>query len=575
MAGHHYQQVKDQRVSGASQAQDEFQTTPPASRWTPGFWRRLPFPSLLALLTIFITIILMITTLTSTNGRAIADSHVQPSVYLAIAAAAANVLLGYALGEAATVAWWVKALSPGTTLRSLHDAWSHHTSILSAIWSGLPSLSIIALATIAVSLAPINGVLLQRASTVSINTITNTLSLKIPIAQEFPDGYTGIITGRVHYPVMTTSNFNGIVQNYMARKDINITNSGCTGHCSGVIQGAGYSISCTATTQPFDITAGDTETAINETNVFETAFWYDEGVFSEDGPVIQFNEIYKQTDQCNGVLQVNNCTLQPALVQYRVILTNDTISLDPSYTYKDDKVIHLTPGSIQGSDGPSTHGGIYLVLSALFSSAALLRVNGTAGYELVISGAPTAFQYANGVVNAGSSSCPTTWSDPSVDILNAARDLAFRTAITAANGANSTNSTNIQTLQNGYQEQTIPVYQSNYGFLAGAIIITLLALFLIIPAFRGWWILGRNMSMSPLEISKAFNAPCLENSDSNASARQLLNEVGDRRVRYGAISLTSSTMYGYQGAGQRVPEKLLIADPITVHEPHHGRVFVG
>jgi Protein of unknown function (DUF3176) len=569
MSGHQYQQVKDQRASATSQAQDDFQTTPPASQWIPGFWRRLPFGAALSLPAIIITLILMISVLISSNNRPITEWPIQPSVYLAIGTAVTNILLAHALSQAATIAWWVKALSPGTTLRGLHNTWSHYTSLPSAIWTGVPSLSIVAFASIAVALVPINGILLQRASTVSVHTVTDPLSLNIPIGQEFPDGYTGIITGTSHSPAMTTSKFNGVVQNYMAKRDVNVTSSGCKGRCTGVIQGAGYSIKCTAGTQPFNLTAG-------YTNIFATTMVYDEGTRSEEGPEITFNSLYKQTDQCIGDLQTYNCILQPALMQYRVVMNNDTIALDPGYSYKDDQVVHLTPGYIQTADGPTTHGGMYLVLAALFNSTAYLQFANAGGYELVRLGGPASFQYANSVLDAGTISCRTTWSDPSDDILNAARELAFRTAITSANtSANTTNSTNIQALQNGYQEQTIPVYHSNYGYLGGAILFTLLALFLIIPVFRGWWLLGRNMSMSPLEIAKAFNAPCLVNSDSNASAQKLLSEIGETPVRYGAISLTSSTMYGYQGAGQNVPEKLLIADPMSVHEPHHGRIFVG
>lgn len=54
---------------------------------------------------------------------------------------------------------------------------------------------------------------------------------------------------------------------------------------------------------------------------------------------------------------------------------------------------------------------------------------------------------------------------------------------------------------------------------------------------RNFWHVGRAASMSPLKTAKAFNAPLLRSHDSNASIDNLLTDVGERPVRYGAISV--------------------------------------
>lgn len=66
--------------------------------------------------------------------------------------------------------------------------------------------------------------------------------------------------------------------------------------------------------------------------------------------------------------------------------------------------------------------------------------------------------------------------------------------------------------------------------------VTVLATIWVAIVFLSLWQLGRDMSMSPIEIAKAFAAPSLATAtDSNASVETLLQEVGNLKVRYGAV----------------------------------------
>ncbi|KAF2866993.1 hypothetical protein BDV95DRAFT_503759, partial [Massariosphaeria phaeospora] len=48
--------------------------------------------------------------------------------------------------------------------------------------------------------------------------------------------------------------------------------------------------------------------------------------------------------------------------------------------------------------------------------------------------------------------------------------------------------------------------------------------------------LGRDVSMSPIEIAKAFAAPSLAGaSDPNATSKRLLQDVGDKPIKYGTV----------------------------------------
>lgn len=124
--------------------------------------------------------------------------------------------------------------------------------------------------------------------------------------------------------------------------------------------------------------------------------------------------------------------------------------------------------------------------------------------------------------------CDMYWTDPTPDIIAGIRELGFRTAIAA------TNSTTEQTVL-ATEIANVQVYVSHYRYLAGALVVMLLGIVLVFPTFLGWWQLGRKMSLSPIEIAKAFNAPLLEGCRSNSKMKIILEEVGGLEVVYGEV----------------------------------------
>jgi hypothetical protein len=54
----------------------------------------------------------------------------------------------------------------------------------------------------------------------------------------------------------------------------------------------------------------------------------------------------------------------------------------------------------------------------------------------------------------------------------------------------------------------------------------------ILSTYWGWWRLGREVSMSPLEIARAFGAPLLETADPNATGDDLKRELGTQEIRF-------------------------------------------
>lgn len=176
---------------------------------------------------------------------------------LAISYTIANITLRYALAQAVTIAWWVKALKGDAKVQDLHNTWSFGHGLFPILRSGR-SFNLVALAGLAVTLAPINGPLLQRASILHERTHVEMVNLTIPIAQEVADGYTGDISGRGGESLRTLSvSFGNITKQYNNRSPINITNSGCSGSCKGTLLGAGYHMKCHQdSTSPYTLVVG-------------------------------------------------------------------------------------------------------------------------------------------------------------------------------------------------------------------------------------------------------------------------------------------------------------------------------
>jgi len=198
-------------------------------------------------------------------------------------------------------------------------------------------------------------------------------------------------------------------------------------------------------------------------------------------------------------------------------------------------------------------------LAAKYNSLVKTTMDGIYGLELFTDGV-SQLNYMTSAYTSQSDHCIVSWADPTADMMATARELAFRVALRSANPANVTN---MQPFVGGTQQQNVLIYGSNFMDLGIALLFTLLGVVCVLPTFFGWWKLGRKVSMSPLEIAKAFDAARLEDVDSNAETRRLLKEAGTRSVRYGAVSSTLPAEM----------DRLMMDEPNEVNVPSSGAVF--
>lgn len=518
--------------------------------WRPSPYHRFPWFGFGALLGALLGIALSVAILVGSDSQPTSKWTVQPTVYLAIASAITNITLHFALSEGVNVAWWRRATQDDTKISDLHRYWSHGNSLWAAITSGR-HINLMAVACIFVAIGPINGPLLQRASRVTVDEVQQATDMSVRIAKALPAGYTGYVTGRGHTVALLTPSFTSVVNGANTQADINVTSRGCMGRCLTVVRGAGFAINCSTSTVPYNIEPLDA--SLNGTQAFGSYIHWGDLLPGTIFLGVQF----KSTPNCDGNLQIRNCTMQAANVEYPVIIDGNrsTIEVDPATTMFDDKVYNTTDVVPDNYIGPSTYGGLYKALSDTYDSMGNLRWAGAIGYELITTGA-TVNRYA--VFNESSViDCGITFTDPSLDLIKAIRDMMFRTAIAAANDSDSQSVT-------AQENSTIPIYESHYLYLGLAILLTGLGWLTVVPTFIGWWHVGRTVSMSPIETAKAFRAPLLESADSNAEADALLKELGDRSVRYGSAATTGSQM-----------ERLEMSDPRLVRTPQKEQRFIG
>ncbi|CAG7556486.1 unnamed protein product [Fusarium equiseti] len=253
--------------------------------WCAHFLRRLPWDGFLALVVGIGCAIAMIIIILKSNNDPVENWRVAPGVYLAIASVVANIVLRYTFNRGVEISWWVAALREDktTTVADLHHIWSFGTSLGSALLAGR-GFNLVALAAILLALMPANAPLVQRATRTVSRPTTRDITVPV-VAAPFLNatwGATGMITGRTHQVNYIAPSFAPVLQDHLLSTPIRLENSPCRGTtCRGILQAAGYKISCVNGSEFFDKSprlpdeiAEDGNSAFNESVVFSTGFSY-------------------------------------------------------------------------------------------------------------------------------------------------------------------------------------------------------------------------------------------------------------------------------------------------------------
>jgi hypothetical protein len=162
--------------------------------------------------------------------------------------------------------------------------------------------------------------------------------------------------------------------------------------------------------------------------------------------------------------------------------------------------------------------------------------------------------------------CTSNWADPTTYILSSLNELAFRVSLLSA-GIEFRNTSQVpasQTLEM-LESSSVNVFHSEYRYLLGSSLLGAFFVLLVAPIFWGWWEIGRSVTLNPIEIAKAFDAPFFQGPGSNATEREIVRNTGSRSLRYGEVD--------GQGSVEGSRRQLKLADPHEISSPTPWAVY--
>ncbi|CAD0088496.1 unnamed protein product [Aureobasidium vineae] len=309
---------------------------------------------------------------------------------------------------------------------------------------------------------------------------------------------------------------------------------------------------------------------------------------------------------CPGTVTRHSCILRPAIIRYPVTVEDTTKSADSdnpksnlylgyNTTYYNGQVWYtdnytdgyytaddqegrkeydvklnqlknhhvlsykdiLEDHSVFIENAPTVIGGFARVFKRFFEGTSTLQYS-RGVWSVAQSGSadmkPFTFDM---IARNGSTGCDFNFGDPLDYTIRQINLLMFAVASDAWSNGWDINNYTITKAVNVTQYSRSIHYQTNHGFMWGALASILFCVLCVLPSYWGYWQLGRDVTLGPFEIANAFRAPVLDHpSAANAPVKQLIREVGQREVKYGAMM---------QGDASN---RLAIAEPEAVRRVH-------
>ncbi|CAN9391070.1 unnamed protein product, partial [Alternaria alternata] len=164
-----------------------------------------------------------------------------------------------------------------------------------------------------------------------------------------------------------------------------------------------------------------------------------------------------------------------------------------------------------------------------------------------------------------------TIQDPMDWMLDALREITFRTAVHAGKDTSTHNVTNaVQSVEHrGYQLQSI--YITNPKYMVAAAILSFLRIIAVGATFYGWWELGRPFSTGTLELASAFEAPLLKATGENAGSddNTYRGTTREPRVQFGEKVVDDDGQF----PSGNLDRRLVLGLATDVQRPRKGTMY--
>jgi hypothetical protein len=576
----------------------DLSTTPPPEPedgidWRPGFRQQFPWIGISGLLIMLLATSMGITILCTSHQKRVKDwpftrFPIQPNVLINIANQFQNLGLITFISQGLAIAWWRKAMR-GSKLRTLHRNHAYSYSFFSIVTAGR-HFNVVALAALMTKFAVIDSTLFQKATKTIVTQQVNYTNASVTawVETQWPAGSGGVPGEDGEVRMVDTAwagviaAYNGKIANGKVHDSLgpNASFFDCPyrQECSGAIRAMGFAFECETTTEEVDYglqrqsQAGGGASSFPLWDINFSSSWASD---TKPYASVDLDMLYvdshagSQAGSCPGVLTRRQCSIRPAVVEYPVtvmvpskeelngknIVTHikfysDNTTLPLSTPIEDPQIDALKFLSHVDLDErfneTSTIGALTYVLNTLYSSSANLTYRDDWDIALRGSQAQSTF-----FADSDTQSASRCWyavqrpglDDPAIELLRKLNTVSFVAALylkgqsataapdrAAAGMANQT----VVTAVTGIVEE----YTTDFKYVAGALVATLVTILLVLPVYWGFWHLGRKVTLGPLEIANAFNAPVIRPETVKAQHgdfEQVLQEVGERRVRYGQL----------------------------------------
>ena len=315
--------------------------------------------------------------------------------------------------------------------------------------------------------------------------------------------------------------------------------------------------------------------------------WGEDDDWAEtDYPLLGINyTTYIREDGASKDISIRSCIFAPAFVRVPIVITNGTIVNISRVDTRERNIIETIPppGRISSAIGIYFVGGFLQTMRDLYEGFVFWDSQET---SLVMEGqGPRQYVNRNTIANWSTS---LSFLDPLEDFSDTLTELSLRYAlrdipprpdefdvwdVPAQVDLREEGLRRLQTKPSKTQVVTLheteflAFYKAHFVYAAVAMSVTVVTTLLIGMLLGGWRKLGREVSMSPLEIAKAFDAPLLnghhrgintsaradhdEGSDavalvsSNMTGEQISKVIGSERVRYGEVVVNTTQSSGH------------------------------
>jgi hypothetical protein len=482
------------------------------------------------------------------------------NTYLSITSSVAATLIRFAIGGVLAIHWWRKALS-AHSVAHLHRRWKVGTSFLEIIKTP-GGFGLVAIAITARTLLIAVGAILQRS--VSYTQHPN-VRLSVTLPERLPHGWAGTLDSGGYF---TSKLLDAAYLGFALQKPARINVRGCEGQCQLVVNAPGLAIqdsdciSATISVSRSNLSSWPTMPdkkdeyilfSSNYSSQFvDTPLWLGPALMKPTQPLplppkdqetvaFFFTQVNMTAD--GGSMHSKQCWVRSATSYHNLTVDSQGFVMNGSSVTTPTINSNAPAGDqyrLNKFDSTSIATSFeelnaYLQSRVFFQEedkAILDAERGSLGSSSIINGSSWDYYLS---------------LDPTHHVVDMLNDVYFRAGAIAGFPASDSGpvdpnlvfepgqmspheTTGTRTDPNG------TVYSIRMRWYIIASSIQCFAILFAALLYWGWWQLGRHVSFSPIEIAKAFDAPLLQDVKTNSRAKDLLRDVGNLRIRYGAVS---------------------------------------